>query len=365
MKEGEAMNDDILVSKEEMNFLQMELQQQRGMLWLLGEIMKAAINITEFKHLMSVLTDMLMGVMGVTTCYLWIQIENTKEEDYIIFFRSIELKNEFKEFTHSLLPKSLNNLTDTYVYSKEEIEDSLVEGLSIPCSRLAVPLRNFTNEKIFGVLVLEHEEEHFFTDNTIAFFKTLSIFIASNAQNSKLLQSVTQDSIRDPLTNTYNRRYLPHALNYFKEQYDYITMAVVDTDNFKAINDLLGHMEGDMVLKSIAGLAKGIIKDCQGEVVRYGGDEFVILIPKPLTESIHILEEFRQSVHYLKVAYDLEADVSVTLGVCSYPEIIQEYSKMIEVADQALLRGKNKGKNRVVLATQEDMRSVQNDYELI
>ena len=360
------MNEGTLVGEKEIEFLQMELQQQRGMLWLLGEIMKAAINITEFKHLMSVLTDMLMGVMGVTTCYLWIQqIENAREEDYIVFFRSIELKNEFKEIKHSLLPKSLKDLKNTYVYTKDEIDDSLLQDLSIPCSRLAVPLTNFRDNKIFGVLVLEHEEEHFFTDNTIAFFETLSIFIASNAQNSKLLQSVTEESVKDALTDTYNRRYLPQALSKFKDRYEQITVAVVDTDNFKSINDLLGHMEGDTVLKGIAQLAKGVVKECKGEVIRYGGDEFVILIPRPLVEAVHILEEFRKSVQYLKVAYDLAADISVTLGVCSYPDMVEEYSEMIEVADHALLRGKSRGKNRVVLATEEDVTLQQNDYELL
>lgn len=359
------MNEGLQIDENDIAYLQIELQQQRGMLWLLGEIMKAAINITEFKQLMSVLTDMLMGVMGVTTCYLWMKIENTKVEDYIVFFRSIELKNEFKELKHSVLPKSLKELTGPYVFEKREIEDSLLGAISVPCSRLAVPLRNFNDDSIFGILVLEHEEEHFFTDNTIAFFKTLSIFIASNAQNSKLLQSVTEESIRDPLTETYNRRYLDEALKNFEIKYRNVTVAVVDTDNFKSINDELGHMEGDTVLKGIAQLAKGVVKDCEGEVVRYGGDEFVILIPRPLVEAVHILEEFRKSVHYLKIAYDLATDVSVTLGVCSYPEIIEDYSQIIRVADHALLRGKNKGKNRVVLASEEDMRLEENDYELL
>ena len=359
------MNEGLRANEENIEYLQLELQQQRGMLWLLGEIIKAAINITEFKQLMSVLTDMLMGVMGVTTCYLWIKIENIKVEDYTVFLRSVELQNEFKELRHSVLPKALKELTGSYVFEKSEIEDSLLEDITVPCSRLAVPLRNFNDDSIFGILVLEHEEENFFTNNTIAFFETLSIFIASNAQNSKLLQSVAEESIKDPLTEIYNRRYLSEALKNFKDKYRHITVAVIDTDNFKTINDELGHMEGDTVLKGIAQLAKGIIKDCGGEVIRYGGDEFIILIPRPLVESVHILEEFRKSVHYIKVAYDLATDISVTLGVCSYPEILEDYSQLIRVADQALLRGKTKGKNRVVLASEEDMRLEENDYELI
>lgn len=359
------MNEGVRVNEDEVTYLQVELQQQRGMLWLLGEIMKAAINITEFKQLMSVLTDMLMGVMGVTTCYLWIKIENTKIEDCIVFFRSIELQNEFKELKHGVLPKTLRELTGSYVFEKSEIEDSLLGDINMPCSRLAVPLRNFNDDSIFGILVLEHQEENFFTNNTIAFFETLSIFIASNAQNSKLLQSVAEESIKDPLTETYNRRHLSEALKNFKVKYRNVTVAVIDTDNFKAINDELGHMEGDAVLKGIAQLAKGVVKDCEGEVIRYGGDEFVILIPRPLVEAVHILEEFRKSVHYLKIAYDLATDVSVTLGVCSYPEILEDYSEIIRAADHALLRGKAKGKNRVILASHEDVKLEENDYELL
>lgn len=349
------MDDSLHIKDENIIYLQMELQQQRGMLWLLGEIMKASVNIREFKQLMAVLTDMLMGVMGVTTCYLWIKVEKMEIQDYMIFFRSIELKNEFIQIEHSTLPALLKELKTSYVFAKDEIDNSLIKGISIPCSRLAVPLRNFNDESVFGVLVLEHEEENFFTDNTIAFFETLSIFIASNAQNSKILQRVAERSIKDPLTETYNRGYLSKALEKMKDEFNDITVAVVDTDNFKSINDQLGHTEGDTVLKGIAQLAKGIVGDCKGEVIRYGGDEFIIIIPKPLTEAVHILEEFRKSVNYLKIAYDLPTQVSVTLGVCSYPEMIEEYSEIIRVADHALLRGKSYGKNRVVLASDEDV----------
>lgn len=352
---GRDMSEGIKVNEDDIEFLKVELQQQRGMLWLLGEIMKASINMTSFKQLMIELTDMLMGVMGVTTCYLWIKIDSTNIQDYTVFFRSIELMNEFKEIKESIIPKALQNLNETHLFSEDEIADSLMECIKAPCSRLAVPLKNFEDNSNFGVLVLEHEEKDFFTNNTIAFFETLTIFIASHAQNSKLFQSVTEKSLKDPLTGTYNRRHLSESLRSLKEKYKHISVAVIDTDNFKSINDGLGHIEGDAVLKAIAQLAKGIVEDCDGEVIRYGGDEFVILIPRPLAEAVHIFEEFRKSVHYLKVAYDLATQVSVTLGVCSYPEIIQNYDQVIKAADKALLRGKVQGKDRVILASDEDI----------
>lgn len=350
------MNTDLIENQEEsVEYLQIELQQQRGMLWLLGEIMKAAMNITSFKQLMSVLTDMLMGVMGVTTCYLWLKRETSAIEDYKVYFRSIELKNEFREIKHIAIPASIKGVAESHSYSKEEINGSLIDCINTPCSRLAVPLKNFNDDSIFGALVLEHEEENFFTANTIAFFETLTVFIATNAQNSKLLQSVSTESITDPLTGTYNRRHLDHMLKEICIDNKDMTVAVVDTDNFKSINDVLGHLEGDAVLKAISQLAKGSVKEYGGEVIRYGGDEFVLLIPRPLDEAIHILEEFRQAVYYIRITYELATPITVTLGACSYPAMAATPEEAIEAADNALIRGKVKGKNRVVLATDEDI----------
>lgn len=349
------MCEGIKAYEQDIEHLEVELQQQRGMLWLLGEIMKAAVNIISFKELMSVLTDMLMGVMGVTTCYLWYENGNLGHGEYTVFYRSIELKNEFKEIQETTIPLVLDKLNETHVFSQGEIEDTLIETINIPCSRLAVPLRKVETEVRCGMLVLEHEESDFFTPNTISFFETLAIFITCQAESSRLIESVEEESIKDPLTETYNRRHLKSALNRLCTTYEQVTAAIVDTDNFKTINDVLGHIEGDMVLKAIAQLAKSIVKESDGEVIRYGGDEFVILIPKPLVESLHIFEEFRKCVHYLRIAYDIATEVSVTLGVCSYPEIVQDYNQLIKVADSALLKGKVKGKNRVVLASDEDI----------
>lgn len=334
-------------------YLEVELQQQRGMLWLLGEIMKEAVNISSFKQLMAILTDMLMGVMGVTTCSLWI----AHEDEYKVYFRSTELQNDFRELKVTDIPNFLRDLKGSYTFTKEEIISPLFEFVNLPSSRLAVPLQNFNDNSTFGALVLEHEEADFFTDNTIAFFETLTIFISINAQNSRLLQSVSKESQTDPLTGAYNRRHLQKALDKVYKAKKTMTVAVIDTDNFKSVNDLLGHLKGDTVLKAIAQLAKGCTKEYGGEVVRYGGDEFVVLIPVPLQEAIHILEEFRRSVHYIQLTYDIDIPVTVTLGACSFPDMVEDPHQAVRAADNALIRGKMKGKNRIVLAIEEDIES--------
>ncbi len=346
--------DSELMSQQQssLEYLEIELQQQRGMLWLFGEIMKEAVNISSFKQLMAILTDMLMGVMGVTTCYLWI----AQEDKYKVYFRSVELQNDFRETKVMDIPASLKDLQGSYTFSREEIVSPLIECINVPLSRFAVPLKNFNDNSIFGALVLEHEEPNFFTDNTIAFFETLTIFISINAQNSRLLQTVSKESQTDPLTGAYNRRHLQKALEKVYKAKKIMTVAVVDTDNFKQVNDMLGHLKGDTVLKAIAQLAKGSVREYGGEVVRYGGDEFVILIPIPIEEAIHILEEFRRGVYYIQLTYDIDIPVTVTLGACSYPDMAEDPHQAVRAADNALIRGKMKGKNRVVLAIEEDIK---------
>ncbi len=342
-------------------YLQVELQQQRGMLWLLGEIMKEAMSIASFKDLMFVLTDMLMGVMGVTTCYLWLKVDSKESKDYKVYFRSVELNNEFNEIECITIPPDLANVNNSYLFDTKDIKRSLLECIKLPSSRLVVPLSNFGDETIFGLLVLEHEEENFFSSNTISFFETLSIFISVNAQNSKLMESISDDSITDPLTKTYNRRYLENLLAEMHADNKDMTVAVMDTDNFKSINDKLGHLQGDIALEAIAQLAKGAIEEYGGKVIRYGGDEFVILIPISIDKGIHILEEFRKNIHYIPITYGISMPITVTLGVCSYPEMISTPQEAIKAADNALIRGKGIRKNRVVLATQEDIAAVESN----
>ena len=349
------MYEDRRLLGDEIERLKQELDQQRGMLWLLGEMMKSAMNITSFKELISVVTDMLMGVMGVSNCYLWYKTETDDLRNYILFIRSTEQENQLKEIRGVVLPKVLWPIKATYLFQESEIKDSLIKDISMPKSRLVVPLVEIENNHISGILVLEHIKSNFFTPHMIKFFETFIIFITNKTQSSRLLEHVEEESIKDSLTGIYNRRCLEKILDYLHEKYEQITVAVINIDNFKNINDQLGHMQGDTALRAIAQLAKGIVKEYKGEVIRYGGDEFIILIPKLLVKAIHILDEFRASVPYLKIAYDLPIDLSVTLGACAYPEMVQDYSKLIKVADSALLRGKVEGKNRIVLAADEDI----------
>lgn len=330
--------------------LERELQEQKGMIWVLGEIIKVANNIGSFKDLMQVMTDMLLGVTGVNACYLWIHHDDAIK----VYLRSTEFNNEFLELDESTIPQSVKKLRSTYVCKKEEIDFPIIEGANMPRSRLMVPFMDFGDNSVIGGLVLEHGQSNFFTSTNTIFFETLATFIAANAKNSRLFERVAEESETDPLTKVYNRRHLDKMIDGLIKEHNHLTIGIFDSDNFKLVNNFLGHIKGDEVLQSLAIAAKEVLKAYNGKVIRYGGDEFVLLVPRPLKEAISILRRFQESVPHLPVIREISIAISITMGISSYPDMTMDKSSLVQAADRALLRGKDAGKNCIEVATAED-----------
>lgn len=339
---------------EKIHCMKVDLKGKGNMLWLLGEIMKGSMVDESFSDLFLRTVQILEEAMDVWGAYLWVRTEENILDECTLIYKQ-QSSEELHILKHALLPSDIGQLVSRDSFKQGNLQESILKRVKPPRSRLTIPLKQFNENEIFGILIVEHAQEEFFTDEIKIFFETLATFLLNEAHNAQVLKSVAEKSIRDPLTDTYNRRHLDRALESLAQQYGTVTVAIIDTDNFKSINDALGHIEGDIVLKGIAQLAQGMVKDYQGEVIRYGGDEFVILVPRALPEALAILEEFRKSVEYLKIAYDLTINITVTIGVCAYPEMVSQWEKLIQAADNALLKGKNKGKNRLVLANDEDM----------
>ena len=147
---------------------------------------------------------------------------------------------------------------------------------------------------------------------------------------------------KDPLTGLYNRHYTMEKL---KEAYNGDkprSIAMIDIDNFKLINDGYGHSAGDEVLKKIASVMTEVCGN--GTIGRWGGEEFLILFEG----TPGIIEKLRSTVEDTVFEFDgRKIDVTVTAGVASMDKEIS-LDKWIIEADEKLYYGKNNGKNRVV-----------------
>jgi diguanylate cyclase (GGDEF)-like protein len=189
--------------------------------------------------------------------------------------------------------------------------------------------------------------------------KILADNIGLGIANLKLRESMRNLSIRDPLTDLFNRRYMEEALA--QEQHRtrrndaQLAVIMIDIDHFKRFNDNFGHDGGDAVLRTLGGFLK---KHVRGSDIacRYGGEEFLLILSPSTPEGARQrAEKIREDAALLTVRHanrDLSA-ITLSLGVAIFPDHTSEASAIVKAADLALYEAKSGGRNRVVMSVQK------------
>jgi diguanylate cyclase (GGDEF)-like protein len=162
-------------------------------------------------------------------------------------------------------------------------------------------------------------------------------------------------SITDSLTRLYNRKHLMETLDREvtrSERYSHpFSLLIIDIDHFKKYNDTYGHLAGDEVLRRLASVFKETIRSSD-YAARYGGEEFIIILPEISPEQgVEAAERIRRKVAEQRFEGDGEAiEVTISVGVASYPENGEDAETVIRNADEALYEAKKLGRNQVTLA---------------
>ncbi len=186
-------------------------------------------------------------------------------------------------------------------------------------------------------------------------------------ENKNLIKKLKERSLKDPLTNLHNYRYLRERLAWeFKRAHRYIlplSILMVDIDYFKSINDVYGHQYGDVILKELAGYLLSYAR-ANDMVVRYGGEEFLVLLPDTgksgaLQFGKRLLAAIQEHI------FDAEGKrikLKISMGIASFPEDgFNTESGLLDSSDQALRNAKEMGGNRLSLSqgiSQQDMEKI-------
>lgn len=237
------------------------------------------------------------------------------------------------------------------------------DGIDIPCGHIEEQDRSIdsiclpltSQRETLGLLYLER---HRYGESDAASEANLTVLaenIALAVANLRLRDALRTLAMADPLTGLANRRHLEAVLEVeiamAQQQHHPLSCIVIDVDNFKRFNDTYGHDAGDAVLREVASVLKGCLRD-GGFAARVGGEEFLVLLPGlSVEQAIDRAELMRQRISDLKLHVDSGdlGTVTASFGVAGTPEICDPH-KVLQTADAALLRAKKAGRNRVVCA---------------
>ncbi|CAG1065857.1 Response regulator PleD [uncultured bacterium] len=237
-------------------------------------------------------------------------------------------------------------------FSRKADEVSHFTTQSIVC----VPLT--TRGKCLGVIELINkvEEDKGFSEEDLLVLTTLADFTAIAIENAIFLKRVQELTITDDLTKLYNSRFLHSRLDYEVERarrFGYeLSMIFLDLDYFKEVNDVHGHLAGSKLLKEAARLLASMLRTVD-MACRYGGDEFVILMPGTSKKNAALVaEKLRQSVKETSFLADEGINIRLTasFGVASLPEDAETKEELIQKADHAMYDVKNRTRDGVAEA---------------
>lgn len=181
--------------------------------------------------------------------------------------------------------------------------------------------------------------------------------VALALSNLNLRKRLSALALRDSLTGLYNRRYmevaLEHEIRRVRRQRTSLGVIMMDLDNFKQFNDTYGHGAGDMLLRQLGTFLRTHVRSAD-IACRYGGEEFVVILPSASIEETRVRgEQLRQEFQTIEFQYEGETLDGVTLsaGVAVYPHHGETGARLLQVADDALYQAKADGRNCLVIAS--------------
>jgi diguanylate cyclase (GGDEF)-like protein len=227
--------------------------------------------------------------------------------------------------------------------SPEESENSLI----------CVPLKS--KGKTLGVMKLVSETGigRIFTEDDLKTIHTIADYSAIAIENARNFQRVQELTITDDMTSLYNSRYLLTLLDSeilrakrYKKQF---SMIFLDLDKFKEVNDTHGHIYGSSLLRETGQLIKRCLRNVD-IATRYGGDEFVVILPETSKEhAVMVAERLRDAIskHLFLTERGLSIKFTASFGVATFPDDAESKEELIKMADEAMYRIKNSTRNGV------------------
>ena len=347
---------------EELESTSTELQRQLQLRHQLLNLSTALLSTLDQRDVFALITSMLKQIVDYDT--MDIRLVDEEAHELVAIYARDENADEMLGFRSSLdegvsgwvvrhnEAQLVNDMDHdpraVFVPGTEEGE---------PQASIIVPLN--VRGKVTGVLSVDRLHGHTFDENELEPAKLFANMAAIAIENARSYEDMERQAISDGLTGIHNYRHFRDTLKATvsrAERYDEtFCLLMMDLDHFKAVNDTIGHQAGDDVLRAVADVLRRCSRESDYQA-RYGGEEFVMLLPQTgLSEASTLAERVRSQVAEIDVGHP-GLNVTMSIGVASFPDSARDHDGVLAAADAALLRAKARGRDRVCLAGEDTTR---------
>jgi diguanylate cyclase (GGDEF)-like protein len=329
-----------------------KINRANSEIYIQNELLSYISSALEIYELMEVVTDSIIGAIGVDTCALIIT-------DPVTGKTLTNIKSTSGKVVEQALKNyALEGKLTEYYEKGQVLVDNNVDSNKYPFmtqqigSLLLMPLMK--NNIGYGILIAGQKQKDMFTDN-VSFFNSIANQINIAVSNANLYSKMENMASRDGLTQVYNRAYLTKKFNELVSNAVQsnvpISLALFDIDKFKKVNDTYGHMFGDEAIKVVAHIAEEFAEHNNGMVGRFGGEEFVVILPGTgVQKAYEIVQEMHEGIKKKALYFgEEEVHINVSIGLTCYPDTCKNPSDLLNRADWSCYYSKQNGRGKITI----------------
>lgn len=350
-QQNEVTTRELHAAMSELDFRLMDLDQAHKKFAALYRITSIVQHTVRELEVLEEIVDGITTLMGFMSAAILL-LDEERQELVVAADRGYQAKMLRLPWGKGITWRAVLNRDIVFIPDVTK-EPAYVSGGTSGVSEIAIPL--IFADKIIGVLDIESSADRPVQPYDLNLLQSLASQVALTILHAQYVARVEADATTDALTGLYNYRFFLGLLDQeFKRAVRYnrpLALIMIDIDFFKEYNDTHGHPLGNDILRKVAQIAKANCRDVDF-VVRYGGEEFVVLLPETsMPEAFDIAEQIRIAISKFPFAGRKTQPggvLTVSIGVAAYPQDAYSDKEILEHADTALYLAKRSTRNRVV-----------------